>query len=136
MKLQMLHWLSDPIIIHIIWKFCQNKQVLATLLQDFLFFIILPPNQYKITKISKFRQTLHTKSRNSTFSFIPNAWAYVTTRPRLYYLNQKYTCPLVLLFMYICLLGLYSYRDFTVTGTWHNPQHHHPCFFHFYEIFR
>ena len=34
-----------------IWQFCPNEQVLATLLQDFLLFISLPPNQYKITKI-------------------------------------------------------------------------------------
>ena len=39
------NWLNN-------WQFCPNKQVLATLLQDyFLFFISLPPNQYKITKI-------------------------------------------------------------------------------------
>ncbi len=35
-------------------QFCSNKQVLATLLQDFLFFISLPPKQYKISEIKVF----------------------------------------------------------------------------------
>ena len=78
----MLKKLSDPIINQTIgsyvekiigsdnylnnWEFCPNKEVLATLLQDFLFFINLPANSYKITEIENFRQTLHTKSGNST----------------------------------------------------------------------
>ena len=38
------------------WYFCQNKQVLATLHQDynFFWFFTLPPNQYKITNLKFF----------------------------------------------------------------------------------
>ncbi len=64
----MLHWLLcwKCYWVHEFIELCPNKQVLATLLQDFLFFISLPPNQYKITNIKIFHQPLHTKSGDST----------------------------------------------------------------------
>ena len=60
--MSVLNILSDPIINQAIGSSVQINRSLQ------LVFISLPPNQHKISKISHFRQTFHTKSGNSTFS--------------------------------------------------------------------
>ena len=40
------------------------KQIFTTLFQDFLFFISLPPNQFKIKKIKNFQQTFQSFKQN------------------------------------------------------------------------
>ncbi len=60
--------LSDPIINQTIGSSVQINRSLQLCFRISCFFISLPPNQYKITKIWNFRQTLHTKSGNSTLT--------------------------------------------------------------------
>ncbi len=60
--------ISDPIIKQTIGSSVQINRSMQLCFRISCFFISVPPNQYKITKILNFELTHHTKSGNSTVS--------------------------------------------------------------------